>query len=1676
MGTNKLGLMLEVSDLRPDATGDAVDFTLTARNMQGPQAKTGSLDLIGDISINVELSAGLEFTGNGVGVSGSRSATSRADPVDKDPDTSDIPQFQSTVIKTQLTSDSLEDIPLEERCITAWVEDSKPPPSPGYAFNRLKQCLGDQRVELFAASEVDAFKIYPCVGDTDAPCDSTDDVRVRAVTENIFGTVILEPEKAPVQVRDEPNRKYDSHANSVNPGTKVSWQTPVTWDASELNAVHALWSNFRDGFTVSGVNGGTPPGGVHIRAYEGETFEIIYKMTSATGWTAEDVVGYDPPATGNGPNEFTAEFEKLGTYKLQYTAKLTRTPLDGDENCDPNTATPPVNQRFCATETYTFHVGPIAELEVRDGAASQAPAETRAFTIAAVNNGPDAAPAAKVTLSDLDEDSCTGNATKGSLAFASGECTWTIGELKTKDVSQIQNGREGEILTIITSAAVDTEITAAISNTQDYQVCINSTGDDVVATTESACTGTTGNTWHSTEYYDYVSDNDSATVKAKEGTGEDLPSLRGALADTASIIVTWDAIDEVSGRGVTHYEVQRQTNPWETIADDVTGNTYVDTDVEAGDTFQYRIRAVNDWDHKGPWSQPIEGSVPVPETASAGPSNAPVLTASLPDGADGRTQIDLAWEKPVENGAPITSYTVEVSDSRNGPWAAPDPAPQLGRSDTSWSHTGLTGGTRKYYRMKATNSQGDSDWSEVIDATTRAPGKAGPPVNVRAAPDGDSAIDVSWDAPGDDGGSPIRYYEVQWSANGTSGWRNAGRTTDAETRTFKNTGMTFGTKRYYRVAARNGVTLGEWSDPPVSTTTLAGVPGMPNLTVRAKDANTIELSWTVPADNGSPIIRYELDQSPDGSDGSWSRLTTPAAADTSYDDTGLDPGTERHYRIRAVNGASPGEGSWSTVRKAVTPPAAPSAPTLRAVANGQNAIDLTWDPPADDGGADVSGYELHVSTDGSENSYSRLTSPSASARTYTHSRLQPGDTRHYQLRARNRAGLGEFSLPVSATTLTGVPDAPGLTARATAFDTVELSWTVPGDNGDPITGYSLEWSPDGTPDSWASLHTAGAADTSYEDTPLEPGTERHYRIRAVNSTGDGAWSVVRKVVTPPAPPVRPELRATPNGQNAIDLSWREPDNRGGPITSYELQVSTDGSENSYSRLTSPPASARFHTHGNLQPGDERYYQLRARNSAGWSEWSGEAFSFTYTGVPAAPNLTTEANGTTEIKLSWTKPDDRGLSIDRYEVQESDDGIGWDHLASGIPAGDRFYARGGLSAGTTKHYRVRALNGNGPGQWSQTRSARTDPGGPEAPVLTLSVISDTQIDLGWTVPADNGSSIRGYRVERSRDGNAPWERLADRHRTTGYNDDDLYRGTKRYYRVAATNRNGTGPFSAVVSATTTGEPAQPPGLPVLPHLSNVGRNQVTIMWDPPTDDGGAPVTGYEYEVARPCEDDPDTPDENESERNCGFGVDGGTATTGTSARISGLTTDGDYYFRVRAVNPIGEGEWTTEIPAILRPSMSGQVSVSPTTITVDEGGTVSYAVRLSSAPPHPVELFVQPRGVAGAGDLEDAAFAYTGSVLLPSGWTHPRGEDWSEFAYNWNQGVRVTFTAPEDEDALDDIAVMDHFVIAVPYGNYQPCSEEADEEQCKQDWEDDWESSPYRQLTGSSVKIIVRDND
>ncbi|MCY4575281.1 MAG: fibronectin type III domain-containing protein, partial [Chloroflexi bacterium] len=959
MTGNSLALLLSVDNLRPNAGGDA-NFDLLADNQQEGQAGGDVLNFIADATVQVELSKGLEFKSGWTPPDTFVKSDSRSaiwSPPDTDTDFyTTTPYSQEIEIQTQLTSDTLETIPLEARCITARVVDSIPPPSPDYAFGRLKQCLGDDPKLFFEQGTLQAFTAYPCV-DADGtainsyPCDATGstsqiaviavadsddqnpDPRLQGVGRSSGGEVVLLPEQGiTVQVKDPSAR--------VVSGSTVTWQTgrkKGSWSGSKavpgVIITYSLkdfvddtmgkecprpgtietcrWSNLSDEVKVKGLTQGQhPPGGVKVKV-NSKSDTKQFDANSGNSYTSTrptwDLGRYVSNYVGN----FYLEFSTLGTHVVDFTAGVTR-------------RSDSVVQEHIGT--YTFHVGPVAELEVRDGGAGSLQPGRRAFSIMAVNNGPDTAPAARVTVTDLPENATVNyTASRGSFEFDddAGAWVWDIGELLSRDIKQARTGRDGETLTIDTGAAGP--FTAAIENTQDYSVCIASNARDVELSSpsETACTTEDAtNSWHTAKYYDYDDDNDEAVIKRVAGAGEAQLSAAQVRRDQTVVSVSWPEISTLNQRPVTHYEVARSMDGgknWKLLSDRWPITTYFDAEASAGPSVRYRVRTVNDRGHKGTWSAGI---------GSGQSANTPAQPQSV---------------------------TAATSDA--------------------------------------------------------------------------GAIELSWESPTSDGGSPITGYQVQASATGEGGWRNVCRITDATELICEHTGLNVGTTRHYRVAARNANGLGPWSDPPAVGSTELGVPDAPRSlrvqAIQADSGNAVRLTWTEPTrDNGSQIEGYEVEGSLDGSDWTWLGNTNRKSATDLLDDGSVlwfEPGQTRYYRVRAFNDV--GKGQWSNTVHAATATAVPEGMSAWAQANGQNAIDIFWWEPSLKGAATISSYEVQVCVppkecaSNNDSDYSRVASPSGTTLSYTHTGLQPGDERYYRVRARNSAGWSEWSWPTSATTL-----------------------------------------------------------------------------------------------------------------------------------------------------------------------------------------------------------------------------------------------------------------------------------------------------------------------------------------------------------------------------------------------------------------------------------------------------------------------------------------------------------------------------------------------------------------------------------------------------------------------------------------------------------------------------------
>ncbi len=656
---NRLALMLSVDEMRPDP-GDDVILGLTARNRARGEALVSEWRrVVVDPEVRVELSDGLEFKAGWMPpaefvISDSKLATWHAPTTDTTATIPDIfPSLGKIEIQTQLTSDTLAEIPREERCITVSLEDSFPPPDPNYPLGSLRECLGDDPPLVLEEGPVAILTSFPCIDDTHTDahqCESVPGVAIAArlpsrhedyvETEEIYDylrsrgvgrtdqfrsgsrrdlTVFLDPESVIIQVKDPEGRVQDSHAHSLS---DVSWQTArkaitgknpavdgvtITYTRKDIKSASA-WNFFGPRtLTVSRADG-TTPGKVKIRLYGSGNQFFDFSTTNTVTKSA------NPLNTANTlVVRYFAEFETLGTYYIDYD--LTLTDSGGASYTD--------------TARYTFHVGPIAELAVMDGDSPLAAAGQTAYTIHAANNGPDTASAALVTLTNVPEGSeailTDGTYRELTETCAGGLCEaeWDLGELPVSSLRPARGQTAFPTLTLIAPAGANTpDITATIANVEDYEKCIDGDGNDVpvtgadAAARKAACEATSGNSWHSAPYFDYIDDNNAATIVARAGAGGGAPGTPRSLsvltyADPPIAVVTWGPVESVNGWPVSDYELWTARGEEtcrkpraDQAGEEVTGRVHLDYSINPNELTCYYVRAVNTQEVPGYWSEP----------------------------------------------------------------------------------------------------------------------------------------------------------------------------------------------------------------------------------------------------------------------------------------------------------------------------------------------------------------------------------------------------------------------------------------------------------------------------------------------------------------------------------------------------------------------------------------------------------------------------------------------------------------------------------------------------------------------------------------------------------------------------------------------------------------------------------------------------------------------------------------------------------------------------------------------------------------------------------------------------------------------------------------------------------------------------------------------------------------
>jgi hypothetical protein len=381
------------------------------------------------------------------------------------------------------------------------------------------------------------------------------------------------------------------------------------------------------------------------------------------------------------------------------------------------------------------------------------------------------------------------------------------------------------------------------------------------------------------------------------------PQSLTATPGSGQVALTWLAPTSTGGNAITDYVIQRSPNGttgWVTIDDGFnTATAYTVTGLTNGTRYYFRVLAMTR--AIGPWSNVANA---VPRTVPS----APRTLSATPTNVSG--QLKLSWLLPTTNGgAAITDYIIQRSPNGTTGWVTIND----GTSNTiTFTETGLTNGTRYYYRVLAHNAAGNSTWSNIANNIPRT--KPSAPRTLTATPTNVSGqVRLSWLLPASDGGSPITDYIIQRSANGTTGWSTVIDGVSTST-IYTATGLTNGTRYYFRVLAKNA------AGSSASSNTANAIPRTPSaprtLTAAATSVSgQVRLSWLLPATNGGlAITDYVIQRSPNGTTG-WVTINDGVRTTTTYTVTGLTGGTRYYFRVLARNAA--GIGAASNVVNAI---------------------------------------------------------------------------------------------------------------------------------------------------------------------------------------------------------------------------------------------------------------------------------------------------------------------------------------------------------------------------------------------------------------------------------------------------------------------------------------------------------------------------------------------------------------------------------------------------------------------------------------------------------------------------------------------------------------------------------------------------------------------------------------
>jgi fibronectin type 3 domain-containing protein len=395
---------------------------------------------------------------------------------------------------------------------------------------------------------------------------------------------------------------------------------------------------------------------------------------------------------------------------------------------------------------------------------------------------------------------------------------------------------------------------------------------------------------------------------------------------------------------------------------------------------------------------------------------------------------------------------------------------------------------------------------------------------------------------------------------------------------------------------------------------------------------------------------------------------------------------------------------------------------------------------------------------------------------------------------------------------------------------VTLSWSPPmNDGNETISNYNIYMSQLNR-----TFELVGKADgnaTSFIHEDLDNGERYYYYITAENIVGESPPTITLMRI-PATIPTAPEITGYSTGDGSITLEWNDPEDLGGDIEiTFNVYMGLTPDE---MELEASGLDDFSYTQSDLINGEVYHFAISASNGVGEGPMTTHV-SLRPLKIPGPPVNLSYERGHRFVHLSWEPPRENGGEENlEYDILKST----LDSEPETIATTRRLdYNVTDLMNGIYYLFTVIAHNekGNGP---STSAVVAIPIGAPTEPRDLKADLNDGKAALSWRSPSDFGGDEKvKYNIFiQGPDGEDTL--VAAGVDETDYKMSGLVNGLTYTFFVTAVNDLFESSASNTATAICLGPPSAPRNVEVVG-----GNSEVTISWDPPSDDGGDAFLNY-----------------------------------------------------------------------------------------------------------------------------------------------------------------------------------------------------------------------------------------